>query len=246
MRAFGKMQASKVSAELRKVGNPALAKSQAWFYKTGPGEYGEGDRFLGIRVPVSRSVAREFKNLPLSEIQKLAMSEFHEERFCALVILVNRYKSPMHFHEREDLFNLYLELLDLRKVNHWDLVDCSATHLGAHLFGREDVFEHLKTFADSGDLWKQRVSIIFTYALIKEHELEPTFQIVEYLMDHEHDLIHKAAGWMLREAGKKDLAALRRFLEQFSATMPRTMLRYAIEKMSREERDHWLSQKSTR
>lgn len=238
------MQASKVSSELRKLGNPALAKSQEWFYKTGPGEYGEGDKFLGIRVPVSRSVARNFKDLPLAEIKELAMSEFHEERFCALVILVNRYKSAKDVERRTELFNLYLELLDLRKVNHWDLVDCSATHLGAQLIGRQDVFEYLKTFADSSDLWKQRVSIIFTYALIKQYELEPTFQIVEHLMGHEHDLIHKASGWMLREAGKKDLAALRRFLEAHAATMPRTMLRYAIEKMSREERDDLLSRKS--
>ena len=238
------MQASNVASELRKLGSPALAKTQEWFYKTGPGEYGEGDKFLGIRVPVSRSVAKGFKDLPLAEIRELAMSEFHEERFCALVILVNRYKSSKDIKKREELFNLYLELLDLRKVNHWDLVDCSATHLGAQLLGREDVFEYLKTFADSGDLWKQRVSIIFTYALIRELELEPTFQIVEYLIDHEHDLIHKASGWMLREAGKKDLAALRRSLDVHAATMPRTMLRYAIEKMSREERDHWLSQKS--
>ena len=237
-------RSSEVSERLRSLANPRLATSQEGFYKTGPGEYGEGDKFLGIRVPVSRSVAKEFNNLPLSEVKKLAMSKFHEERFCALVILVNRYKSSKDMEKREELFSLYLDLLDLRKVNHWDLVDCSATHLGAQLLGREDVFSYLKTFADSGDLWKQRVAIIFNYALIREFDLEPTFQVVEHLMGHEHDLIHKASGWMLREAGKKDLAALRRFLDAHAATMPRTMLRYAIEKMSREERDHWLSQKS--
>ena len=238
------MQASKVSAELTKLGDPEMVKTQQWFFKTGPGEYGEGDEFLGLRVPQTRSVAKQFEALPLDEIKKLAMGSFHEERFCALAILVGQYKSAKTHGEKQRLFDFFLELLDAGRVNNWDLVDCSATHLGAQLLGREDVFEYLKTFADSGDLWKQRVSIIFTYALIRELELEPTFQIVEYLIDHEHDLIHKASGWMLREAGKKDLAALRRFLDAHAATMPRTTLRYAIEKMSREERDHWLSQKS--
>lgn len=246
MRAFGKMQASKVSAELRKLGDPQMVWTQQWFFKTGPGEYGEGDQFLGLRVPQTRSVAKQFKSLPLEEIRKLAMGSYHEERFCALAILVGRYKAAKSRGEKDQLFDFYLELLDLGRVNNWDLVDCSAPYLGAHLVGREDISDYLKRLADSGDLWKQRVAIMFNYALIRQYELEPTFEIVEYLMDHEHDLIHKAAGWMLREAGKKDLAALRRFLEGLSATMPRTMLRYAIEKMSREERDHWLSQKSTR
>ena len=221
-----------------------MVKTQQWFFKTGPGEYGEGDEFLGLRVPQTRSVARQFKALPVSEIKKLAMGRFHEERFCALAILVGQYKAAKTGEDKQRLFDFYLELLDAGRVNNWDLVDCSAPYLGSHLVGREDIFEYLKQLADTGDLWKQRVAIMFNYALIKQYELEPTFEIVEHLMGHEHDLIHKASGWMLREAGKKDLAALRRFLEAHAATMPRTMLRYAIEKMSREERDDWLSRKS--
>ena len=238
------MQASKVSQELRKLGNPQMVLTQQWFFKTGPGEYGEGDEFLGLRVPKTRSVAKQFKALPLEEIRRLAMGSFHEERFCALAILVGRYKSARSEEEKDQLFDFYLELLDAGRVNNWDLVDCSAPYLGAHLVGKEDVVAYLVALADTGDLWKQRVAIMFNYALQRHYELEPTFAIVEHLMGHEHDLIHKASGWMLREAGKKDLAALRRFLDAHAATMPRTMLRYAIEKMSREERDHWLSQKS--
>ncbi len=237
------MQASKVSAELTRLGDPQMVKTQLWFFKTGPGEYGEGDEFLGLRVPQTRSVAKQFKTLPLDEIKKLAMGSFHEERFCALAILVGQYKSAKTHGEKQRLFDFFLELLDAGRVNNWDLVDCSAPYIGAHLVGREDIVDYLKQLADTGDLWKQRVAIMFNYALIKQHELEPTFQIVEHLIDHEHDLIHKASGWMLREAGKKDLAALRRFLDVHAATMPRTMLRYAIEKMTREERDHWLSQR---
>ena len=240
------MQASKVSAELRKLGDSRMALTQQWFFKTGPGEYGEGDQFLGLRVPQTRSVAKQFKLLPLEEIRKLAMGSYHEERFCALAILVGRYKSAKSREEKDRLFDFYLELLDSGRVNNWDLVDCSAPYLGAHLVGKPDIVEYLKALADTGDLWKQRAAIMFNYALQRQSELEPTFQIVEHLIDHEHDLIHKASGWMLREAGKKDLAALRRFLDAHAATMPRTMLRYAIEKMTREERDHWLSQKSKR
>jgi 3-methyladenine DNA glycosylase AlkD len=238
------MQASKVSAELTKLGDPEMVKTQQWFFKTGPGEYGEGDQFLGLRVPQTRSVAKQFKALPLDEIKKLAMGTFHEERFCALAILVGQYKKAKSHEDRQRLFDFYLELLDAGRVNNWDLVDCSAPYLGSHLVDREGIVEYLKQLADTGDLWKQRVAIMFNYALIKQYELEPTFEIVEHLMGHEHDLIHKASGWMLREAGKKDLAALRRFLEAHAGTMPRTMLRYAIEKMSRKERDDWLSRKS--
>jgi 3-methyladenine DNA glycosylase AlkD len=231
-------------ASLRKLQNAQTALNHQWFFKTGPGEYGEGDKFLGLRVPQIREVAKTFKALPLEEVKKLSQSEFHEERFCALAILVNRYKSAKSRTEKDELFEAYLGLLDAGRVNGWDLVDCSAPYLGDHLIGREDIVEYLKALADSGDLWKQRVAIMFNFSLLREYELEPTFEIVEYLIDHEHDLIHKASGWMLREAGKKDPAALRRFLEAHAATMPRTMLRYAIEKMSREERDDWLSRKS--
>ena len=235
--------AAEVTERLRSLGNPEMVKIQEWFFKTGPGEYGQGDKFFGLKVPVTRSVAKEFKDLGLDEIRELALGEFHEERFAALAILVNRFKTSKDQANKSELFDFYLGLLDLGRVNNWDLIDASAPYLGRQLLGSNPM-PLLYRLADSGDLWKQRASIMFTFALIHEHELEPTFAIVEHLIDHEHDLIHKAAGWMLREAGKRDLLALRTFLDTHSATMPRTMLRYAIEKMSKAERADWLSRKS--
>jgi 3-methyladenine DNA glycosylase AlkD len=188
-------------------------------------------------------VAKEFKDLDLTQIKVLSQSEFHEARFAALAILTARFKRSKSDADRQELFDFYLSLLELGVVNNWDLIDSTAPYLGRQLLGSNPI-AFLKTLANSGDLWKQRAAIMFTYGLVAEFELRPTFEIVEYLMDHEHDLIHKASGWMLREAGKKDLTKLRAFLEVHSAAMPRTMLRYAIEKMSKEERGYWLSQKS--
>lgn len=237
------MKARDVSDALCSAGSPDMVKIQEWFFKTGPGEYGEGDKFLGLKVPQTRAIARSFSSLPLEEIRKLAQSDYHEERFAALAILVGQFKRAKDLEKRAELFDFFLQLLDAGRVNNWDLIDASAPYLGNQLIGSNPM-PLLLELADSGDLWKQRASIMLTFALIREFELEPTFAIVEHLIDHEHDLIHKAAGWMLREAGKKDLRALRLFLENHAATMPRTMLRYAIEKMTKEERTDWLSRKS--
>ena len=237
--------ANHVAKRLAAMGNANHAQNLQWFFKTGPGEYGEGDKFHGIKVPEVRAVAKEFQDLSLEQIQVLSQSSFHEERFAALAILTNRFKKSKSLAERAGLFDFYLKLLDLGVVNNWDLIDSTAPYLGRQLLGSNSM-DFLKQLADTGDLWKQRAAVMFTFALIAEHELEPTFEIVEYLLDHEHDLIHKACGWMLREAGKRDLAKLRAFLDSYAATMPRTMLRYAIEKMSREQRSSWLSRKSQR
>lgn len=241
----GPLTSKDVSDQLRAAGSKDFAQVQSWFFKSGPGEYGEGDEFLGLRVPQIRAVSKTFANLPRLEIKKLALGKFHEERFAAVAILVLQFKKAKLPADRQEIFDLYLGLLDLGRVNNWDLIDASAPYLGNQLVGSNPM-PLLLELADSGDLWKQRASIMLTFALIREFELEPTFAIVEHLIDHEHDLIHKAAGWMLREAGKKDLRALRVFLEKHAATMPRTMLRYAIEKMSKEERADWLSRKSQR
>ena len=240
----GKLQAALVSERLKSQANSQIAGNLSWFFKTGPGEYGEGDKFYGIKVPQVRAVAREFKSLPQAEIEKLAMGEYHEERFAALAILVTQYKTAKTPEAKAQLFEFYLHLLKLRRVNNWDLIDSTAPYLGRQLLKTADPMGFLKKLAATGDLWQQRAAIMFTFALIAEYELAPTFLIVEELIDHEHDLIHKASGWMLREAGKKDLRALREFLEKHAATMPRTMLRYAIEKLSREERVDWLSRRS--
>lgn len=235
--------ALEVSNELKSLANPSHARNLEWFFKTGPGEYGEGDQFLGIKVPEVRAVAKRFKSLPATEIVALARSNYHEERFAALAILTNRFKKSKSSTERAELFQLYLYLLDLGVVNNWDLIDSTAPYLGKQLLG-SDPIEFLKQLADSKNLWKQRAAVMLTFAFVTEYELGPTFEIVEYLMGHQHDLIHKASGWMLREAGKRDLASLRSFLEVNAARMPRTMLRYSIEKLSKEERAHWLSRKS--
>ena len=240
----GKLQAALVSERLKSQANSQIAANLSWFFKTGPGEYGEGDKFYGIKVPQVRAVAREFKSLPQAEIEKLAMGEYHEERFAALAILVTQYKTAKTPEAKAQLFEFYLHLLKLRRVNNWDLIDSTAPYLGRQLLKTADPMGFLKKLAATGDLWQQRAAIMFTFALIAEYELAPTFLIVEELIDHEHDLIHKASGWMLREAGKEDLRALREFLEQHAATMPRTMLRYAIEKLSKEERADWLSRRS--
>ena len=238
------MQAAQVSDRLESLADPQMALTQAWFFKTGPGEYGEGDKFFGLRVPQVRAVAKEFKDLPLDQIKQLALGEYHEERFAAFAILVSQYKRAKELELRESLFEFYLELLDLGRVNNWDLIDSTAPYLGKQLMSMDDPVGFQKSLASTGDLWKQRAAIMFNFALIAEYELGPTFEIVEELLDHKHDLIHKASGWMLREAGKKDLRALREFLEKHAATMPRTTLRYAIEKMTKQERADWLSRKS--
>lgn len=237
------MKAADVTSRLEELANQPVASNLAWFFKTGPGEYGEGDKFFGIKVPQVRSVAKEFKDLPYSEIRRLAQSEFHEARFAALAILTNRFKKSKSVQERQQIFDFYLDLLDLGVVNNWDLIDSTAPYLGRHLLGGDPI-PFLKSLADSGDLWKQRAAIMFTFALIAEYELDPTFEIVKHLMEHKHDLIHKAGGWMLREAGKKDLTRLRDFLDLHAEHMPRTMLRYSIEKLSKAERVDWLSRKS--
>ncbi len=235
---------TELRGELAKLANPNTARDLAWFFKTGPGEYGEGDKFLGIKVPLTRAVAKDFKDLPLEDIWTLAHSKYHEERFCALVILTNRFEKTKDPKTRQDLFDYYLSLFDEGVVNGWDLVDVTANRFGKQLVGDPRIIAFLMRFAKSKDLWKQRLSVILTFASIAEYDLEPTFAICGELINHEHDLMHKAVGWALREAGNKDKRALQLFLEKHAATMPRTALRYAIEKFPESERQDWLSRKA--
>jgi 3-methyladenine DNA glycosylase AlkD len=233
-----------IRKDIRSFARPAHAIDLAWFYKTGPGEYGEGDKFLGVKVPETRAVAREYKNASWETIRELSKGEYHEDRLCAVVILTSQFEKAKDKDLRTDLFKKYLSLYDSGCINSWDLVDVSANRFGRELIDDPRAIEFLLKRAKSKNLWIQRSAVILTFPMIAQFDLAPTLAICEELLDHPHDLIHKAVGWSLREVGKKDLRAWRDFLEQHSATMPRTALRYAIEKLSETERQDWLSRKA--
>ena len=215
------------------------------FFKAGPGEYGEGDEFIGVRVPDSREVAKAHKDLPLSEIQKLLDSKIHEERFVGLAILIYRFKKAQHPKSvdllmQKEIFDFYMKNLYSQRVNNWDLIDSTAPYLGYYLLGRPGTTKLLDQLAASESLWERRAAVMFTFAFIREFELDDTLRLCKKLLNDPQDLIHKACGWMLRELGKQDLGALREFLAANVGRMPRTMLRYAIERMSERERKEWL------
>ena len=233
-----------IRKDIRSFARPAHALDLAWFYKTGPGEYGEGDKFLGVKVPETRAVAREYRTADWATISALAASEYHEDRLCAVVILTTQFEKAKDPELRKDLFDKYLSLYDSGAVNSWDLVDVSANRFGKVLVNEPKAIEFLLKRARSKNLWIQRSAVILTFPMIAQFDMAPTIAVSEELIDHPHDLIHKAVGWALREMGKKDLRALRDFLEQHAASMPRTALRYAIEKLSEKERQDWLSRKA--
>ena len=229
------------SRRLKSLGNARRAKISAWFFKTGPGEYGEGDQFLGIAVPVLRREAKSFDELEFPEIERLLASRWHEERLLALLILIRRYEGGKAM-ERERIFRFYLA--HLPRVNNWDLVDVSAPAIvGEHLAGKNLAL--LRRLVRSRVLWERRVAIVSTFAFLRRGKLEPTFELAWRLLDDPELLLHKAAGWALREAGKKDEAALRAFLARHAHVMPRTMLRYSIERFPRNERLEWLGRRSS-
>jgi 3-methyladenine DNA glycosylase AlkD len=215
------------------------------FFKAGHGEYGEGDEFIGVRVPDSRIVAKDHSDLALTEIQTLLDSPIHEERFVGLVILVNRYKmvskpKSADTAAQKGIFDFYMKNLYAQRVNNWDLIDSTAPYLGYYLLGKPATSKLLDKLAKSESLWERRAAVMFTFAFIREFELDDTLRLCKTLLNDKHDLMHKACGWMLRELGKQDLGALREFLEENVTKMPRTMLRYAIEKLPERERQMWL------
>jgi 3-methyladenine DNA glycosylase AlkD len=236
------MKASLALEELKGYGKKSRVSDLARFYKTGPGEYAEGDLFLGGTVPQTRSVANSYKNLELVEVQKLFNSPFHEARLCAAIILNLQFKAAKSSQERKRIFDFYLKQVRAERINNWDIVDVSAPWMGVYLLEIDDPMPLLIKFSKSKSLWQRRVSIILTFALIRAGELEPTLTISEALLKDKEDLIHKAVGWMLREMGKKDVMLLRGFLKQHSHEMPRTMLRYAIERIPEKERKKWLTE----
>jgi 3-methyladenine DNA glycosylase AlkD len=230
-----------VTRKMRALANKKLASAQQGFYQTQPGGYGAGDKFLGISVPHSRKVAKEYKELSLSEIKRLSTSSFHEIRFVALAILVNQFRAAKDPIVRKRLYETYISMVKGDEiVNNWDLVDASAPYLGEYLIDQPGRVKILMKLAKNKDLWVQRVAIILTFALIRAGNNKPTLILAKEYLNHPHDLIHKASGWMLREAGKRDLVALRGFLKQHVHQMPRAMLRYSIEHLPKSERKRWL------
>ena len=228
------------ASELKALANPSRAFGLQKFFQTAKGQYGEGDVFLGLTVPEVRKVAAKYKHLSLSEIERLTSSRFHEFRLCGLVILTLQFKSSKDPLDHQKIFNFYMTQAKAGYVNNWDLVDVTALILGAYLVGQKDPYPFLQKLSRSKSLWDRRLAIIFTFAFIRAGELDPTIETSQRLLKDDHDLIHKAVGWMLREVGKRDIQILREFLNENSQEMPRTMLRYAIEKMSETERRKWL------
>lgn len=221
--------ASGLRSELREAAEPERVPELRRFFKTGPGGYGEGDVFLGARVPAVRAIARRHAALDPEDVAVLLRSPVHEERLAALVILVRRFDRA-DGQGRQRIFDLYLE--NTARVNGWDLVDVSAPHIvGVHLLGGGAERRVLDRLACSPSVWERRIAIMATFAFVRAGEHDETLRLARVLLDDEHDLIQKAAGWMLREVGKRDENLLVRFLERHSADMPRTTLRYAVERL---------------
>ncbi len=225
-----------VKSILVTLSNPAQAKIYQRFFKTGKGEYGEGDVFRGIRVPELRSMAKQFKDIPVEEAVELLHSDYHEDRMLALFILIISYRKGDE-ERKEQIYQIYLS--NTARINNWDLVDCSAEHIvGEHLWERDRSI--LEKLAKSEDLWERRIAVIATFNFIKKNDYDDTLKLAELLLNDKHDLIHKAVGWMLREIGNRDLATEEIFLRKHYRQMPRTMLRYAIEKFEEEKRQKYL------
>jgi 3-methyladenine DNA glycosylase AlkD len=235
------VSAATIIKAIQDKASPTQAKHLQRFFKTAKGEYGHGDIFLGVTVPQIRKIANEYKDLSLPQIDSLMASKFHEVRFCGLVILTLQFKSASESIVHKKIFDFYLKQVKAERVNNWDLVDVSAPIIGQYLIGSALSNQLLIKLARSKSLWQRRVAIVFTFAFIREGIPQPTLLVAQELLRDEQDLIHKATGWMLREMGKRNPIELRRFLERNVSVMPRTMLRYAIEKFSTVERKRWLA-----
>ena len=240
-------------AQLEAAGDPARAAHALRYFRTGPGEYGEGDRFLGLTTPIMKDLVKQFRGrVDLGGCRRLLASPWHEARTAAVILLLHEAELAAKAGDIprltaiETFYDAHLD-----RVNNWDLVDISAPGLMAAVWGgRGDkpavIRKRLDAWADSGYLWRERAAMVATLALIRRGELGETFRLAARFRDHSHDLIHKAIGWMLREAGRRDREALRAFLAKWTPELPRTALRYAIERMTPEERGHWLAVPSGR
>ena len=234
----GETSARVIASQLRSLANPEDARQQARYFKTGPGEYGEGDQFLGIRIPVLRQLARQYDALPLEKCIQLLQSPIHEQRMLALLIMIRQYPRADEVVQKR-LYQAYLKQTE--HINNWDLVDVSAPRIvGQWLYTHPKDRALLGKLAASPILWRRRIAVIATLYFIQQGQFSPTLRLARALLDDRHDLIHKAVGWMLREVGKRELAAERDFLDRYAARMPRTMLRYAIEKFPARLRQDYL------
>lgn len=227
---------SEIQSRLRSLASPETARVLQGFFKTGPGQYGEGDVFLGIKVPSIRNVAKQFKEVTLDTALELLHSAFHEERLLALLFLMRHFDTG-DLQTRQNVYQAYLA--NTKWINNWDLVDLSAPHIvGAHLAdqSRESLYRLIRSPA----LWERRIAMVATQHFIRQSDFDDTLQLAEQLLSDREDLMHKASGWMLREVGKRDQARLENFLDRYGRVMPRTMLRYAIERFPKELRQAYL------
>ena len=228
---------SAVRQDIRALGSAERSKQSLRFFRTGPGEYGEGDKFFGLTVPEMRAIAKRYRDLGHDDVLELLQSEWHEDRLVALLLLVDGYKRG-DAASRQRIHQAYLS--NTRRINNWDLVDMSAGQVvGGHL--ASDEISLLERLARSKDLWERRIAIVSTFHFIKHDQFAPTLRIAEMLLEDSHDLIHKAVGWMLREVGKRDRKVLDGFLAKHYRDMPRTMLRYAIERHPETTRKRYLA-----
>lgn len=230
------MNLLQIRKQIKNQADPNQAVILQRFFKTGKGDYGEGDIFYGIKVPVQRIIAKKFNALSLVDLKELIKSKMHEERLIAAFILIDKYKKGDE-KEKKQIFNFYLN--NRKGINNWDLVDLSAPKIvGEYLLDKEK--DLLYKFAWSNDLWEKRIAILSTQTFIRNHFFEDTLKISEILLNDKHDLIHKAVGWMLREVGNRDIQTEEDFLKKYYKQMPRTMLRYAIEKFPEKKRKDYL------
>ena len=225
-----------INNDLLQLANEQIAEHSQRFFKTGKGEYGEGDIFLGIRVPLLRRLVKKYRGISITEVHKLLHSKFHEERLLAVLMLVQLFKSADESVQKQ-VYDLYLENTEF--INNWDIVDISASNIvGAHLYEKDKA--PLYDLVQSKNLWERRISIISTFYFIRQNEFDDTLKLAKILLNDKEDLIHKAVGWMLREVGKREIEFEEEFLQEHYNIMPRTMLRYAIEKFPETSRKMYL------
>lgn len=233
------MSSRRIFKELKKLGSAKKAKASSRFFKTGKGEYGEGDKFFGITVPEQRKIAKENVEISFTEISKLIKNPFHEARLTGLFILVYKYEKA-DYKLREKIYNFYIK--NLSSVNNWDLVDTTTPNIvGHHLWENRKERKLLYKLAKSKNIWERRISILATFHFIRNNDFKDAIKIAEKLLEDKEDLIHKAVGWMLREIGKRDQKTMENFLKKYIEIMPRTTLRYAIERLPENKREYYMN-----
>ncbi len=227
----------KLTREFRKQKDPEKALVLQRFFKTGPGDYGEGDKFHGIVVPIIRKFSKEYIDLSMPDLEKLIQSKWHEERLLALLILVLQYQRTKEIKVQKKIYQFYVK--HQKFINNWDLVDLTAPHIVGHFLFDKDR-SVLEKWANSNLLWRRRVAILATFYFIRQNQFDDTLKLAKQLLNDKEDLMHKSVGWMLREVGKRDVKVLEHFLQKHLAKMPRTMLRYAIERFPEKKRKSYL------